>query len=460
MNNYNNKKILILGAGMSGLNAAKILYKLGAKVTISDNKPLSKLPHAKRLSQRLGIKLITGRQSPQILNHHYDLMIKNPGISYDYPVVKRALAIKLPMIAEVEIASELNPGELINVTGSNGKTTTVMLITRMLNRHFRDNKAYDAGNIGIPASAVVQKMSARDTMVMEISSFMLLEITALHPHIAVITNIFSNHLDYHKTRANYVRAKMRITKNQTGNDYLVMNFNSAEWRNLSRLSKAKVVPFCTNGSSTNGAYEKDGKLYFRNEYIMKAADIKIHGQYNVENALAAIAVAKIKGCSNHDISAVLTSFSGASNRNQYVLTYQGRTFFNDSKSTDVESTQAAVESFNQPEVLLLGGLDRGYRMKYFGKLIPALRKHVKAVVAFGQTKRLMVRLAQAAGIKQVKMVDTLDQAVPAAYQMSTKDNIVLLSPANASWDQYPNFEVRGAHYIDDIKKMINKGKEK
>ncbi|QBP17897.1 UDP-N-acetylmuramoyl-L-alanine--D-glutamate ligase [Acetilactobacillus jinshanensis] len=454
---YKNKKILILGTGMSGINAAKLLMKLGADVTLSDNQPVSKIPKAKHLADTTPAKLIAGKQTPDILDNHYDLMVKNPGISYDNPVVQRALAINLPMIVEVEIASEINPGELINVTGSNGKTTTTMLITRMLNQHRPEGKTYDAGNIGISASQVAQKMSPKDTMVMEISSFMLLGITTLHPHIAVITNIKSNHLDYHKTRANYVRAKMRITKNQTSDDYLILNFNSPEMRELSKSSKAQIVPFCTDGYTKAGAYEQDGKLYFRGHYVMDAKDIKIHGQYNVENALAAIAVAKLNHRSDQDIHHVLATFSGASNRNQYVLTYDGRIFFNDSKSTDIDSTEAALESFHHPIILLCGGLDRGYK---FDRLVPDLKKYVKGLVAFGQTKQLMKDAAEKAGISQIKVVDNIDQAVPAAYKMSSKGSIILLSPANASWDQYPNFEVRGARYVKDIEKLTGKKRQK
>ncbi len=454
INDYQGKKILVLGTGMSGINAAKLLLKLGAQVTLSDNQPQAKLPKASHLAaQHPSITLLAGHQDPAILNHHYDLMVKNPGIPYDNPVVQRALAIHLPITVEVEIASEVNPGRLICVTGSNGKTTTVMLITRMLNQVQSKGRAFDAGNIGISASKTAQKLTSDDTMVMEISSFMLLGITQLHPRIAVITNVKSNHLDYHKTRANYVRAKMRITKNQTSKDVLVLNYNSPEMRKLAKLSQARVIPFCTHGETNSGAYEKSGKLYFKGEYIMNASAIKIHGQYNVENALAAIVVAKLNHCSNQGIRRVLTTFSGASNRNQYVLTYHNRIFFNDSKSTDIDSTEAALESFHHPVILLAGGLDRGYQ---FNRLVPDLKKFVSGMVTFGQTKNLMASAARQAGLKQVKVVDNLDQAVPVAYQMSSPNCVILLSPANASWDQYPNFEVRGARYVRDIKKLINK----
>lgn len=458
---YQGKKILVLGAGLSGVNAAKLLTQLGAHVTISDNKPLAKLPKAKSLADHSSVQLVAGSQTPAILTSDYDLMVKNPGISYDNPVVQKALKMHLPMMVEVELASEINPGHLICVTGSNGKTTTVMLITRMLNRLFKKQgkHAYDAGNIGISASMTAEKMKAQDTMVMEISSFMLLGITNLHPDTAVITNIAANHLDYHKTRANYVRSKMRITKNQTAQDHLVLNYNTKEMQKLGHLSKAQVVPFCTNGATKAGAYEEDGKLYFKGTYIMDAKDIHIHGQYNVENALAAIAVASMRGVAPEDMAEVLKTFQGASNRNHYVLTYKKRIFFNDSKSTDAESTMAAVESFHHPEVLLLGGLDRGYRMPYFKKILPDLKKYVRGVVTYGQNKEVMAKVAKAAGVPHIKVVDTLDQAVPAAYQISNPDNVILLSPANASWDQFPNFEVRGARYVKDIKQMIKNKKD-
>lgn len=532
---YKDKNVLILGAGLSGIYGAELLRKLGAKVTIIDSKPLSKFSksahqkltklseeqivininhqgvnqkqYAKNLIPKYHYEAVDvkGICEAKLKKGKYDLLVKSPGIPYTNPIVHTCQKLNIPITVEVEIASEVNPGRLFCVTGSNGKTTTTMLITRMLNAKYQelfdaithngknhtqlkfinlddnckaDNKidfskpnsdiikqikhnhpftfptANDAGNIGISASKTAEHMSSVDTMVMEISSFMLASIIHLHPHIAVITNIYSNHLDWHKTRANYVHDKMNITKNQNKNDYLVMNFNSEEWRELSQESRAKVIPFCTNGYTKQGAYEENGKLYFRGRYVMDARDINIHGQYNVENTLAAIAVAKLNGVSNQAIQHVMKTFKGASNRNQYVTTYHGRTFFNDSKSTDVESTQAAVNSFSRPEILLLGGLDRGYPLSAFNKLVPDLKKHVRGVVAFGQTRYLMTGVAKEAGIKNIGRTTDLPSAVRIAYKISKPNDIILLSPANASWDQYPNFEVRGKAYREAIKKVI------
>ncbi|GLB47024.1 UDP-N-acetylmuramoylalanine--D-glutamate ligase [Philodulcilactobacillus myokoensis] len=452
---YQNKDILILGAGKSGTNAALLLKKLGAHVVVSDSKPADKMAGIDKLLAN-NIKVISGKQSPELLNHHYDLMVKNPGITYDNPVVKRAVNMKMPIIVEIEIASEITNSELIGVTGSNGKTTTVTMITKMMNQERQSGKAYAAGNIGIDASKVAEKSTPKDTIVMEISSFMLLGITSLHPHISVITNIYSNHLDYHKTRANYVHAKMQITKNQNANDYFVINFDSKEWRDLSKQSKAKVIPFSRKDVNENGAYERNGKLYFKDEYIMDAKDIRVPGDQNIENALAAIAVAKIEGKSNQAIVHVLTTFGGVRHRCQYVLTSDGREFYNDSKATDIEATQMALRGFHQPIVLLAGGLDRGYK---FDKLVPDLKKHVKAIVLFGETAHLLEDAAKKAGISNIKLVDNIDQAVPVAYKYSDSGDVILLSPANASWDQFPTFEVRGDRFISNVEKLTGKQEE-
>ncbi|MEN3239194.1 UDP-N-acetylmuramoyl-L-alanine--D-glutamate ligase [Fructilactobacillus sanfranciscensis] len=454
INDYKDKNVLVFGAGLSGTNAAKLLIKLGANVTLTDAKPASEIADFDELV-KAGVKVVAGK-SPLSLLDNVDLMVKNPGINYDVPLVKAAEDKKIPVIVEIELAGEIANAKLIGVTGSNGKTTTTTMITEMLNAGNENGKAYRAGNIGISATKVAEKATSNDEIVMELSSFMLLGITTLHPHIAVITNIFENHLDYHKTRENYINAKMQITKNQTADDYLVMNFDREEWRKLSKRSKAKVVPFSVKGNYEDGAYQRDGKLYFRDEYIMKAKDIRIPGEQNVENALAAIAVARLSGVSATEIVKVLKNFGGVRHRNQFVLSSNGRDFYNDSKATDIEATQMAIEGFKKPIILLAGGLDRGYT---FEKLEPDFKKHLNGIVLFGETAQLLKDSAQKAGVPQIKVVDNLDEAVPVAYEMSKPGEIVLLSPANASWDQFPSFEIRGDQYIKDVEKLTGKKEE-
>ncbi|MFC6259761.1 UDP-N-acetylmuramoyl-L-alanine--D-glutamate ligase [Levilactobacillus fujinensis] len=452
---YTGKRVLVLGLAKSGVNAARLLRKLGAKVTVSDVKPLAENQDARDL-QADGFTVITGEQTADLLDPGYDLIVKNPGIFYDVPVVKRALAENIPVIGEMELVGEVADAELIAVTGSNGKTTTTTMIQKMVDHDRKAGRAVYAGNIGIPASKVVQEVTPDDTLVLEVSSFMLAETTEFRPHIAVLTNIFSNHLDYHKTRANYVAAKMKITANQTADDYFVVNFDNSEWRELSKQSAAQVVPFSRLDQSEDGAYETDGELYFKGEHIMAASEIKVPGDHNVENALAAIAVAKIKGVSTQAIVAVLRSFGGVRHRTQYVLEAGGRQYYNDSKATDMEATEMALKGFKAPVVLLAGGLDRGYT---FEKMIPSFKDHVKAIILFGQTADLLAETAQQAGIKVIKKTENVETAVPLAYQLSAVGDIILLSPANASWDQYPNFEVRGDRFIKAVEQLTGKQEE-
>ncbi|WP_283678884.1 UDP-N-acetylmuramoyl-L-alanine--D-glutamate ligase [Lentilactobacillus sp. Marseille-Q4993] len=455
IDDYKNKNVLVLGAGKSGTNAALVLKKLGADVTLNDAKDQKDLPEVAELEEA-GVKVVTGGHPAEIVNGDFDLLVKNPGIPYDNPVVEANVQSKTPIITEVELAAKITDAEIIGVTGSNGKTTTVTMITEILNQGREKGKAYAAGNIGIPATKVAQEATKDDTIVMELSSFMLLGIKELHPHVAVLTNIFSNHLDYHKTRENYVNAKMRITMNQTADDYFVVNFDDQEWRELSDRSNVHVVPFARTFDCNKGAYERDGKLYFNDEFIMESDDIKVPGKQNVENALAAIAATKTLGKSNLAITNVLETFSGVRHRTQFVLEADGRRYYNDSKATDIEATQMALEGFNKPIVLLAGGLDRGYK---FDKLIPQIKDHVKAAVLFGETKELLKDAMDQAGVSDVTIVDNLEQAVPVAYRYSEPGDIVLLSPANASWDQFNTFEERGDEFIKLVEKITGKKEE-
>ena len=447
---YRGKNVLVVGLGKSGVNSAKLLRKLGSTVTVNDlkeapQKILDEL-HAE------GIKVVTGGHPLSLLDET-DLLVKNPGIPYSNVLIAEALRRGLTIITEPELAYEILDAQMIGVTGTNGKTTTTTLISLMLNQGRQNGEAYVAGNIGIPASLVAQEATKDDVMVTELSSFQLMGTTKLRPHIAVLTNIYEAHTDYHGTRENYIKAKMNITKNQTKEDYFVVNWDSEEWRKLSEQSKATIIPFSRKGNSTAGAYEKDGWLYFREEKIMLASEIKIPGEHNVENALAAISVVKLLGQESKNIVEVLKTFSGVRHRTQYVTTVKKRKFYNDSKATNMEATEKALAGFNNPVVLLAGGLDRGFT---FERLIPYF-KNLRGIIVFGETGDLVAQAAKQAGVKQIIKTENVKTAVPIAYEISEENDVVLLSPACASWDQYPTFEVRGDLFIEaveDLKKEL------
>ena len=455
IDDYQNKNILVLGAGMSGINASKLLKQLNANVWLNDANPLKS--DAKEELKKIGVEVIDAKQSPKILDdYNFDLIVKNPGIFYDNELIKEAIKRNIPITVEVEIASQVSEAPIVGVTGSNGKTTVSTMINDILNEERTTGHSYVAGNIGVPASTVTTKATKNDDIVLELSSFMLVGIKTLHPHIAVLNNVFSNHLDYHKTRENYVNAKMRITENQDENDYFVVNFDNEEWRELSKRSKAKVVPFSYDAVSTDGAYVKDEQIFFKDEFVMNIDEIRVPGQQNVQNALAAIAVAKIMGQSNSAIKKALSTFGGVRHRVQYVLTADGRKFYNDSKATDIEATQVALRSFKDNVVLIAGGLDRGYT---FEKLEKDFADHVKAITLFGETKELLADTAKKAGVKNIKIVNNMKEAVDEAWAMSEEGDIVLLSPANASWDQYDTFEQRGDEFIQLVEQKTGRKEE-
>ncbi len=452
---YQNKKVLVMGFGISGINAAHLLVKLGAQVVANDQKTPKDSTVVADL-EKDGIKVITGSNPVSLADEGFDYMVKNPGIPYDVPLVAAFVKKGIPVITEAELGYEIFPGHLISVTGSNGKTTTTTLIQQMCAEGLAHESKY-AGNIGVSFSNVAAIMSKDDTLVTELSSFQLLGAPEIHPHIAVITNIFANHLDYHKTRENYINAKLNITRNQTKDDYLIMNWDRDEWQQIAQRTNATVIPFSRLDRSEKGAYEKDGDIYWQGEKIMAAKDIRLIGPQNIENALAAIAAAKLSGVDNAAIVKVLTTFSGVRHRLQYVMEYKGRRFYNDSKSTDIEATEVALQGFSAPVILLAGGLDRGYT---FERLVPYFKKHVKALIVFGQCKDKMKAAGEQAGLSTIIESENAITAVPEAWKLSEPGDVILLSPANASWDQFPSFEVRGDKFIAAVEKLTGQKEQK
>ena len=436
---FENKKVLVLGLAKSGEAAARLLTKLKAIVTVNDGKPFDENPSAQALLED-GIKVICGSHPLELLDENFELMVKNPGIRYDNPMVARALEKGIPVITEVELAYLISEAPIIGITGSNGKTTTTTMIADVLNNGGQSGLL--SGNIGFPASEVAQTATAQDTLVMELSSFQLMGVESFHPHIAVITNLMPTHIDYHGSFEDYVAAKWNIQKNMTDADFMVLNFNQDLSKELAQKTQATVVPFSTL-ERVDGAYLENGTLYFKGEAVMKADEIGVPGSHNIENALATIAVAKLSGIANDAIKETLSHFGGVKHRLQALGEVRGVKFYNDSKSTNILATQKALSGFDNSKVILIaGGLDRGNE---FDELVPDIAD-LKLMVILGESAPRVKRAADKAGVAYVDAKDVAE-ASHLAFENASTGDIVLLSPANASWDMYKNFEVRGDEFI-------------
>ena len=306
-----------------------------------------------------------------------------------------------------------------------------------------------AGNIGTVASEVAETATKDNQMVVELSSFQLMGIRSFRPHIAIITNIYEAHLDYHGTKKEYAQAKANITRNQLEDDYLIVNADQEELLDLISFTKAKIIPFSAKKPLAEGCSIANGMITFLGEEIIPRSDIVLPGEHNLENIMAAIAATKLMGVQNKAIRKVLTTFKGVKHRTQFVEEIAGRKFYNDSKATNILAAQSALNAFSEPIILLAGGLDRGNE---FDELIPSL-KNVKVMITFGQTAEKLEKVAEIAGIETVHRVDNVEKAVPIAFELSKPGDVILLSPACASWDQYKTFEVRGDIFIDAVHKL-------
>ncbi|PFN08028.1 UDP-N-acetylmuramoyl-L-alanine--D-glutamate ligase [Bacillus cereus] len=444
---YQNKNILVLGIAKSGYAAATLLKSLGANVIVNDGKPLADNILAAEL-QAKGMDVVCGGHPLELLERNISLVVKNPGIPYSNPLLVAAKEKQIPIVTEVELAYRISKALFVGITGSNGKTTTTMLTFEMLKEG--QKHPVIAGNIGTVACEVAQTAKENEIVVTELSSFQLMGVETFQPKIAAFLNLFEAHLDYHGTKEEYGLAKANIFKNQTKADYSVINADDADVMALSENSKGQKVLFSATKVIEDGAYIKEDALYFKGEKVVDIKDIVLPGKHNLENILAAMSIAKLSGVANEAIIAVLKRFTGVKHRLEYVTTLNNRKFYNDSKATNMLATEKALSAFTQPTILLAGGLDRGNE---FDDLIPYF-EHVKAIVAYGQTAPKLVKAAQKAGLDMIETVDNLEEAVEKAYALSADGDVILLSPACASWDQFKTFEERGDIFIQAVHKLI------
>ncbi|WP_416731451.1 UDP-N-acetylmuramoyl-L-alanine--D-glutamate ligase [Fictibacillus sp. JL2B1089] len=443
---FNNKKILIVGLAKSGFAGAKLLHSFGAKLTVNDKSPREGNAEAEKL-EKLGINVVCGDHPLTLLDDQLDFIVKNPGIPYQNPLIAEAVKRNIPVYTEVEIAGMISEASIIAITGSNGKTTTTTLIGDMLKNS--EKTPIVAGNIGTVFSEVAAESTEKDILVAELSSFQLMGTERFKPQISVFLNLFEAHLDYHGSIDEYGKAKAKITENQDSSDYVIYNADDERVSHLMNKSKAQHIPFSVTKKYDDGVYVEDGALYFQDQKVIDLSEIVLPGKHNLSNIMAAVAASLLAGATLKQIHQVLTSFPGVKHRLQYVGEFKGRRFYNDSKATNILATNAALSAFEQPVILLAGGLDRG---NSFDDLLPSL-KNVKAIVTFGQTADKLAETAEQAGIETIKRADNVEDAVPLAYSLSSEEDVILLSPACASWDQYKTFEQRGDMFINSVHKL-------
>lgn len=438
---FENKKIFILGMARSGYEAAKLLSDYNNEIIVTDGKE-QKEELVSEL-ESLGVKVIITSDQLSLLDDSFDYVIKNPGIKYDNPVVVKAKDLGIKVINEVEMAySFLDKSvNIIGVTGSNGKTTTTTLISEFMKNSF-DN-VYLGGNIGIPLSNFVRDIKPNSYLVLEISDHQLCDMYDFKTNVSVLTNITPTHLDFHKSYEVYQMTKKKIFNNHTSDDLAVINKDDEVSMNITDDIKSTKVYY--GHDKTNLAYYDEEGIYYDGKLVIKLDDIILKGKHNYQNIMGAIIAVKKYGVTDEVIQKVLKEFKGVEHRLEYVDTINGVTYYNDSKATNCVSTITALNSFDQPTILLLGGYDRGHS---FHDLDDSM-KNVKCVVCFGETKNRIEEFCNDLNIKCYKN-DTLKEAMNVVKDICTPGDVVLLSPACASWDQYDKFEDRG----DEFKKLV------
>ena len=439
---FKNNKIFIFGMARSGYEAAKLLATRNNEIILNDKNPDQDKEHIEEL-KKLGVKLIFGEYDFSMLDN-IDYIIKNPGIKDSHELISYAKEKGIPVMNEIEMAYRLLPRDitLIGVTGSNGKTTTTSLIYEILKN--AKLPVTLAGNIGYPLSAYVKDIKSKDILLMEISIQQLCNFDEFKTNISVLTNIFDAHLDFVGSKENYINIKKRIFNHHTNDDLAVLNYDNDEVLNNTNDILSHKEYFSKNNKNVK-CYIFDNYIYYDGKKLICIDDILLKGNHNYENVMAAIIVAKRLNVSNKIIVDTLKNFKSVEHRIEFVRTLNDVKIYNDSKATNVTATQIALSSFREPTILLLGGLDRGHS---FDGLIEYM-KNVKLVVCYGETKNRIKEFCDKLNIECI-VRNTLVDATEEALNNSVSGDVILLSPACASWDQFKDFEERGRVFKEYI----------
>ena len=443
-----NKNILVLGLGITGISTIKALYKLGAKIIVSDTKDEESLANVLKEIEDIPIELHL--DSNDIDLTIVDLVVKSPGIPPTSNLVKKAIENNIEVITDIELAYRISPTKnIIAITGTNGKTTCTVLAGELFKK--AGFNTHIVGNVGVGILDKMLDSTKDDIFVIEASSFQLEHTSSFKPKVSLITNITPDHIDWHGSLENYIDAKLKIIRNQDNNDFIILNYDDKLLRQLKGEVNGRIIWFSASDTLTEGVYLENDYIVINDGIkkvsLMPSKNLKIIGKHNLENVLGCIGIAVAMKLDLEIVKESLLNFQGVEHRIEFVINKKGISFYNDSKGTNPDASIKAIEAVNSPIILIAGGYDK---KSSYDELIKAFNNKVKALILFGQTKDMIKEAAIENGYNSVYIVNDLNEAVNLAYSIGKEKDSVLLSPACASWDMYSSFEERGR----DFKKIV------
>lgn len=440
-------KALVIGAGKSGINAAKLLMAHGYEVAVFDGNVSA---DKSKIQESIGnVEVFLGDMSEDVIAT-FDMAVVSPGVPLDNLIVKKINDANVKLIGEIELGYIYEKGSVVAITGTNGKTTTTTLVGDIIKR-WKSNTIV-AGNIGFPYTNEVIKSENDSISIIEISNFQLETIDTFHAKVAAILNITPDHLDRHKTMETYAEAKFNVTKNQTADDFVILNFDDERLREFAKRCTSHVLWFGRVNKPDTGYYYKDRVIYRiyedREEEILNVDDINLIGDHNYENVMAALAIAEAAGVPSDITIDVTKNFHAVEHRIEKVDTIDGVVYYNDSKGTNTDASIKAIKAMSRPTLLIAGGYDKN---SPYDDFIESFDGKIKELVLIGATAEKIKACALEHGFTNIKMADSLEEAVSICKADSENGDAVLLSPACASWDMFKSYEQRGRLFKDLVK---------
>lgn len=446
---FENKKILVLGFARSGYEVSKYLIKRNNEIIVNDGGSEDRQDKNKISElKEMGVKFIFGEHPDDLLDSSFDYLIKNPGVPIDHKYVLKARKLGIEVLNEVEVAYRLLPSsvKLIGITGTNGKTTTTTLTYNIMKKAYGD-RVHLCGNIGYPIIGIIDKLKDDDIIVMEVSCQQGENFSTFKPNVGVFTNLSPAHIDFMKNYEHYREVKEKMFFNQIAEDVSIINYEDKLLMDDLKDIKSNKKYFSSK-REIDGCYVKGDSIYYYDDKIIDISSIKIKGMHNVENVMASIMICKEFDVSDDIIRDVVSEFRGVEHRLEYVDTIDGVEYYNDTEATNIKSTQIALSSFKNPTIIFLGGLDRGQDFNELNDYIG----NVKCVLGIGTCRDRVAEWAKSKNI-EVYSDEFLKDSFKRLGDIVEKGDVVLLSPASASWDQYKECEIRGAEFKDLVKKL-------